>query len=349
MFKLFSREGGLVLPTIPQYDHILTKEFLYENYIVKRKSRLDIAKLVGCSDKPIKRLLEKFDIPIRTKAESKLKYSESLTKDFLKKYYIDKEFSTRRIGDLLEINPGVVNYYLKLYGIELRQASSCNRTYKPLDLESIVNLTSPEVAYWLGFIAADGNICYKGKSGVLKIKLSRKDREHLERFKQTFQVDNLIEDRDEPVGKDGKLIPCSTIRVTLKGLGEALEKWNIIPNKSLVLQFPNHMPKHLLPHYIRGYFDGDGCVSFSQRTYRKNIYHYSITFYSGSKVFLHALKNNLLGFDIETGKISSWGVSIKHRSFYNIYKLFYENNSSLWLSRKKIIFDKINDHLHIKY
>ena len=34
--------------------------------------------------------------------------------------------------------------------------------------------------------------------------------------------------------------------------------------KTFTLRFPteNQVPKELLRHFIRGYFDGDGCVSF---------------------------------------------------------------------------------------
>ena len=33
-----------------------------------------------------------------------------------------------------------------------------------------------------------------------------------------------------------------------------------IPNKSLTLTFPDFINDELLPHFIRGYFDGDGCI-----------------------------------------------------------------------------------------
>ena len=33
-----------------------------------------------------------------------------------------------------------------------------------------------------------------------------------------------------------------------------------IKNKSLILQFPTCVPDSLIHHFIRGYFDGDGCI-----------------------------------------------------------------------------------------
>lgn len=46
-----------------------------------------------------------------------------------------------------------------------------------------------------------------------------------------------------------------------------------IPRKTLVLKFPNEstVPKQLIKHFIRGYMDGDGCIStyYKKRKERK--------------------------------------------------------------------------------
>lgn len=48
---------------------------------------------------------------------------------------------------------------------------------------------------------------------------------------------------------------------------EDLIKQGCIPNKSLVLTFPNkhQVPENLINHFIRGYFDGDGSISYGIR------------------------------------------------------------------------------------
>jgi hypothetical protein len=43
---------------------------------------------------------------------------------------------------------------------------------------------------------------------------------------------------------------------------EALERLGFSSNKSYDLSFPD-IPKHLYKHFIRGNFDGDGCISVS--------------------------------------------------------------------------------------
>jgi intein-encoded DNA endonuclease-like protein len=39
-----------------------------------------------------------------------------------------------------------------------------------------------------------------------------------------------------------------------------LEKWGCVENKTFKLNFPDFISEELIPHFIRGYFDGDGSV-----------------------------------------------------------------------------------------
>ena len=45
--------------------------------------------------------------------------------------------------------------------------------------------------------------------------------------------------------------------------GNDLEKHGCVPNKSFILRRPN-IEEGLIRHFVRGYFDGDGCVSFNK-------------------------------------------------------------------------------------
>ena len=51
-----------------------------------------------------------------------------------------------------------------------------------------------------------------------------------------------------------------------KHLWFTLYKLGCVPNKSLILKFPKLSiflnPKDLVKHFVRGYIDGDGCISY---------------------------------------------------------------------------------------
>ena len=63
----------------------------------------------------------------------------------------------------------------------------------------------------------------------------------------------------------GKTI--SAIHLTSDKMFNDLIKQGCIPNKSLVLTFPNkyQVPENLINHFIRGYFDGDGSINYGIR------------------------------------------------------------------------------------
>lgn len=58
--------------------------------------------------------------------------------------------------------------------------------------------------------------------------------------------------------------PSCSWYVTNYHLWNTLNNYGCIPNKSLTLKFPDESifkSKDLIRHFIRGYFDGDGCFS----------------------------------------------------------------------------------------
>lgn len=56
------------------------------------------------------------------------------------------------------------------------------------------------------------------------------------------------------------------LTVTDKHFKEQLLRCGCVPQKSTILTFPSEsiVPKELIKHFIRGYVDGDGCISFTK-------------------------------------------------------------------------------------
>lgn len=177
------------------------------------------------------------------------------------------------------------------------------------------NIDGEPQAYWLGFLMADGCVSLT-QSPKVQIKLHPQDEGHLIKW-------------HESIGSCAKL---STINNKYKQsahysnkMCQDLIRHGCIPNKSLLLKFPN-IPKELLNHFIRGYFDGDGCITFSNN--RK------ISFV-GTKEFLEELRGvlNAKGHFSVTGRAFDWGVhgnKITQRIIDYMYK-----NATIWLDRKK--------------
>lgn len=146
------------------------------------------------------------------------------------------------------------------------------------DRDFFFDIDTEEKAYWLGFIAADGNISKTMKN--MRINLNIKDKNHLEKFRQSIRgnqpIKEIIREKNHSVYID----------MNSKKICKDLYKYGITPNKSLTLDVAfNLIPKALIHHFIRGYFDGDGSINL----YTRPPYFYEeweLSFISTEKVLL---------------------------------------------------------------
>lgn len=95
-----------------KYSKILTKEFLYEEYIINKKSCNQIAKETNISDVVIWDNLKKQDINVRTNLVATLLKSNItniLTKDFLYQEYVINKKSSLQIAQITRsfLNEGI--------------------------------------------------------------------------------------------------------------------------------------------------------------------------------------------------------------------------------------------------
>ena len=125
-------------------------------------------------------------------------------------------------------------------------------------------IDTPEKAYWLGFITADGMVTgFRSGSLRLVIKLARKDRAHLEILHRALQAKRDIRDTEEwskPPGTDErKKRPAFVLDVCSPQLVNALVSHGITARKTDTVE-PWNGPAHLMRHYWRGVIDGDGTI-----------------------------------------------------------------------------------------
>jgi hypothetical protein len=202
-----------------------------------------------------------FNCKINTDAES------ILTKEMLEKDYKELQ-SFRKIGDKYNISNETIRYYCQKFGIQTNPLVkySCNDDFFAQENE--------EVFYIAGFLAADG--CLKIKKNKISNKeyyfvyigLSKKDKSFLELIKSKLQAEAPIKDfliknsKRNPKWKDSWK---SEITITSEKMFKDLEKFNIVPRKSLIYTLPDWLIEHpLVSHFMRGYNDGDGCF-FNQK------------------------------------------------------------------------------------
>lgn len=116
-------------------------------------------------------------------------------------------------------------------------------------------IDTEEKAYWLGFIASDGNVSSSKK--MLCIGLATKDIGHLEKFCQWISVDL------KPYTYTYKT-QRSMVHVYSAQIVKSLAQYGIIPRKTYIFKHIPDIPHNLKRHFIRGYVDGDGCLHINK-------------------------------------------------------------------------------------
>ena len=90
--------------------------------------------------------------------------------------------------------------------------------------------------------------------------LKTDDKYHIQKFLDDIKSSAPIRHRE--ITLNGNKYSAERTCVTSIKLVHDLIKHGCVENKSLILKAPTTVPKELLHHFIRGYFDGDGCVAF---------------------------------------------------------------------------------------
>lgn len=291
-----------------------------------------IAKMYDVSSAVIYSILHKF--PNRRQKKSYKNFSNE-EKENIVKLYLDGN-STVAIGKIYNFNHHSIAAVLDEYNIDRRDASHCHRIYS-VNENYFDNINTQNKAYFLGFLFADGNNCIQ--KTTIRISLQEKDREILEKLRIDIGSNKPLRfisseyKRNNGEGYDYK--DKYALDVCNKHWCERLSELGCVPNKSLILKFPDYLSDDMLPHFIRGYFDGDGSiVNAKSGNHAINL--------TSTKDFCTSVKNivfNLFGIDSyiypasnKNGITYVWALRKKHD--IKIFLDWMYKDAELYLERK---------------
>lgn len=147
---------------------------------------------------------------------------------------------------------------LQKYNIPIRNQSQAtvlsNKNREKKKNKNYFKTQNHNMAWLLGFIAADGTI--RKNSNEIKIGLSIKDKEILEKIRQELELETTVKTYTTLNGYD-----CCSLTWTCEEHKKDLAKYNIIPQKTFKLLPPDLLEEQYKIDYIRGYFDGDGSIN----------------------------------------------------------------------------------------
>jgi hypothetical protein len=176
----------------------------------------------------------------------------------------NQNFITDASSGAFTVNELVAKYKFSWTGIS-RWAKKRNIALK-CDRPSCFNTEfffkeTPEMAYVLGWFAADGCVrSLRGQLSAICLRLKKTDHGMLEKIKRLTGFTSDLMYGSQYDSRTKKEYEYCMILFNSKHVLEHLAKYDIRPRKSLDLEFPS-LPDDLYPHYIRGYLDGDGYIS----------------------------------------------------------------------------------------
>lgn len=118
----------------------------------------------------------------------------------------------------------------------------------PLKADYFEQIDTPEKAYWLGFLTADGSVARTNVS----LELANIDAGHIAKFARAIESEAPI----SPTRQN-----CVRARFHSTRLAASLASLGLIQRKSLVVVPPLEKLAGLEPYYWRGLWDGDGTIS----------------------------------------------------------------------------------------
>ena len=249
--------------------------------------------------------------------------------EIAKEMYIEGKLSLTKISKQLGIDRGTLSKNLKEEGvlvINKQNDNRCNTSiFKVIDTE--------EKAYWLGLLYADGSVSQNTSHIELTLKIE--DKNHVEKFREFTKHKNKVIEKN--VMLDGKVFKNARLSFRCKKMKYDLIDKGCTPQKSLNLTFPttDQVPSHLIRHFVRGYFDGDGSMTNTEKTYRMSI--------NGTEQFLHSLcdvmgweKNSIKQRDGNAYRWESRNTSTIPKMLCDMY-----DNSNIYLERKYNLYKQM--------
>ena len=191
-------------------------------------------------------------------------------------------------------------------------------------LYNFETIDNEEKAYWLGFLYADGSV--GSNESKIELGLAEKDLHQIEKFRDFIGLSNKISYRANTKSYRFSF-RCGNMKQDLINKG-------CVPNKSLILKFPTYkqVPKNLMRHFIRGYFDGDGWFTNTSECFQVGLI--------GTEDFIKGFLNEIDNinkenkiFDVHRENGAKRYIISGLQDCYNFLSYIYDN-SIIYLDRK---------------
>ena len=271
----------------------------------------------------------------------------NISDEQIKEMYLSG-YSLQDIANIAQTTKGVMALRSKLHSLGVdtsknmkKYANKISKSCKKYKLDDTVfdSINTEEKAYWLGFLYADG---YNHRSkNCIALRLQKEDIDVLYKFKDFLKTDSPIciykrKTRIKNIEKEYCELCVFSIH-----LCQVLNDLGCVQAKTYILDFPSFIPSNLLHHFMRGYFDGDGCISITKRNNRTENSKYFQFTVAGRREFIEQYQNILCKtINITKTKINifknNFAVALHYGGKNNVIKImnYLYKDCTIYMNRK---------------
>lgn len=256
----------------------------------------------------------------------RLKFTKEEVEQFAQ--YYNAGHSIKNVATYFGIKYREALHYLIYYGYYTPTRKNGSRINLCQNHSFFRDIDSKDKAYFLGLLMSDGYIQSNLYNKEIGIALKESDKYILDKLNSYISPNKTV----------SKYKASYKWKVISPEMYNDLTQYGITENKSHTEFIYPNIPKEYDRDFIRGYFDGDGCISIKSTGYSV------ISFCSNSITFLKSLSSVLLSYGIQTRPIYS---SDKNRKsmFHTLY-ISGGINKTLF---KKFLYDEAETFLIRKY
>lgn len=249
---------------------IILSEDQIDKIIEFYKSGLSYARIqdeTGIDANKIKRTLKEYNVQLRphkTGEEIRREFTPEEEAEIVRMYEMGIGVTT--ITKLFKCSPIPTRNLLKKNGVKLRNTEEAHEYQKKgINEQYFDNIDNQNKAYILGFLFADGcNYMYgkNTKEYQIHINLKVDDAYILDAIRDRIEIERKV--RIYKRKSDGR--EYAKLEIKNKHISLRLAELGVVQNKTFVTKFPEYLREELIPHFIRGLMDGDGCIAKNLKT-----------------------------------------------------------------------------------
>lgn len=249
------------------------RELHSESYVQKNMTILEISRELGCANSTVSNNFRKYGLPMRKAAIRPTPLLAAINWDKVYgEMYVNRELSHQEIAN----DMGCSESYVRINFTKRSLKSRKQTRRRPKCQDNVFSKWNSEMAYWAGFLAADGSL--HKNCETIQIKLSDIDEAHVRHFADFIGINQEMVKFTDCKYQNGRRRQVM-LNFTNKRIYDDLIKIGIKPGK----KFRDDDIFKMIPEKYRfsfsiDIFDGDGSISFS-----KSNNHWVIQFYNGSK------------------------------------------------------------------